>query len=76
MPTEPSKNADFFSKVIDFEYLGVHVSEYALRNIDRFAKHFNSNILPFNSLAWVSGVENLDEFSENLSNENTMYQFQ
>jgi hypothetical protein len=77
IPREGNTQADYLSKIIDYEDWGASEMFFNLMNelwgiytIDRFANSTNAKLSRFNSLFWKVNTEAVDAFSQNWSGEN------
>jgi hypothetical protein len=77
IPREGNTQADYLSKIIDYEDWGVSEMFFNFMNelwgiytIDRFANSTNAKLSRFNSLFWNVNTEAVDAFSQNWSGEN------
>lgn len=77
IPREGNTQADYLSKIVDYEDWGVSEHFFYFMNelwgiytIDRFANSTNAKLSRFNSLFWNVNTEAVDAFSQNWSGEN------
>ena len=77
IPREGNTQADYLSKIIDYEDWGGSEMFFNFMNelwgiyiIDRFANSTNAKLSRFNSLFWNVNTEAVDAFSQNWSGEN------
>ena len=77
LPQEQNSQADFVSKIIDFNDYSVndkifcHLDElWGPHSVDRFACSYNSKLPRFNSRFLQPGTEAVDAFSQDWSTEN------
>ena len=77
LPRRQNAQADFFSKVIDFDDHSVHDDVFKQlhqlwgpHSIDRFASSYNAKLSRFNSRFLQPGTEAVDAFTQDWSSEN------
>ena len=77
LPRRQNAQADFFSKVIDFDDYSVHDDVFRQldqlwgpHSIDRFASSYNAKLSRFNSGFLQPGTEAVDAFTQDWSSEN------
>lgn len=78
LPRDQNSQADFFSKVVDFDDYSLHDEVFIdLENlwgphtVDRFACSYNAKLPRFNSRFVQPGTEAIDAFTQDWSTENT-----
>lgn len=77
MPRDQNSQADFFSKIVDFDDYSVidevffHLEElWSPHSLDRFACSYNAKLLRFNSRFLQPGTEAVDAYSQDWSSDN------
>ncbi|XP_033746032.1 uncharacterized protein LOC117331431 [Pecten maximus] len=77
IPRSDNEKADYISKIIDYDDWGISKDFFEFLNdmwgphtVDRFANHFNSKTLRYNSRFWYADSEAVDAFSQDWSNDN------
>ena len=80
VPRSENLRADYLSKNIDYEDLGITCEFFLFINnlsgpfdIDRFARFKNTKLDRFNSLFWNPGTEGVDCFSFSLARDNDWF---
>ena len=76
IPRDQNSQADFFSKIVDFDDYYViddvffHLEElWGPHSVDRFACYYNAKLLRFNSRFLQPGTEAVDAFSQDWSSD-------